>query len=75
LGASGGIELVIAVLALCKGVIPPTINLDNPDPNCDLDYTPNQPRERKLTAAMSNSFGFGGHNAAVIVGKLRSGQH
>jgi 3-oxoacyl-[acyl-carrier-protein] synthase II len=72
LGASGGIELVIAVLALRDGLIPPTINLDNPDPNCDLDYTPNKARERKISAAMSNSFGFGGHNAAVIVGKLRN---
>src|SRR6185369_8476314 len=70
LGASGGVELVLTVLALRDSVVPPTINLENPDPACDLDYTPNQPRERKLEAAMSNSFGFGGHNASVIVGKL-----
>jgi len=75
LGASGGVELVLAVLALRDSVIPPTINLEHPDPACDLDYTPNQPRERKLTAAMSNSFGFGGHNASVIVGQLRNGSH
>ena len=75
LGASGGVELVLTVLALRDSVIPPTINLENPDPACDLDYTPNQPRERKLTAAMSNSFGFGGHNASVIVGQLRNGTH
>jgi 3-oxoacyl-[acyl-carrier-protein] synthase II len=55
-------------------MIPPTINLDEPDPACDLDYTPNKPRERRLTAAMSNSFGFGGHNASVIVGQLRNGR-
>jgi 3-oxoacyl-[acyl-carrier-protein] synthase II len=74
LGASGGIELVITVKALERSVIPPTINLDNPDPECDLDYTPNQPRERRLRTAMSNSFGFGGHNASVIVGQFRNGK-
>jgi 3-oxoacyl-[acyl-carrier-protein] synthase II len=70
LGASGGIEMVVTVKALMNGVIPPTINLDNPDPACDLDYTPNTPRQRRFTHAMSNSFGFGGHNASVIIGKL-----
>jgi 3-oxoacyl-[acyl-carrier-protein] synthase II len=73
LGASGGIELVVTVKALERGVIPPTINLDTPDPDCDLDYTPNHPRERRITGAMSNSFGFGGHNASVIVGTLQNG--
>jgi 3-oxoacyl-[acyl-carrier-protein] synthase II len=73
LGASGGIELVITVKVLERGLIPPTINLDTPDPECDLDYTPNRPRERRITGAMSNSFGFGGHNASVIVGSLRNG--
>ena len=71
LGASGGVELVLTVLALRDGKIPPTINLENPDPKCDLDYTPNEARERKIEAAMSNSFGFGGHNATVIVSRLR----
>jgi 3-oxoacyl-[acyl-carrier-protein] synthase II len=71
LGASGGVELVLSILALRDGLVPPTINYDEPDPDCDLDYTPNQARERKLTAAMSNSFGFGGHNASLIVGRLR----
>ncbi len=69
LGASGGIELILAIKALRSGVVPPTINLDTPDPDCDLDYTPNQAKERDLTYAMSNSFGFGGHNASVIVRK------
>jgi len=73
LGASGGVELVLAVLALGKGTIPPTINYQTPDPNCDLDYTPNQARELKTSVAMSNSFGFGGHNASLVVGLLRNG--
>ena len=69
LGASGGIELILAIKAIQTGAIPPTINLDTPDPDCDLDYTPNQAKEREATYAMSNSFGFGGHNASVIVRK------
>jgi len=71
LGASGGIEMVLTVTALNENVVPPTINLETPDPKCDLDYTPLEARERKLDVAMSNSFGFGGHNASVIVGTLR----
>jgi 3-oxoacyl-[acyl-carrier-protein] synthase II len=73
LGASGGVEMVFCLLALRDGVIPPTINLDNPDPLCDLDYTPNQARQRAIAVTMSNSFGFGGHNGSLIVGKLRNG--
>jgi 3-oxoacyl-[acyl-carrier-protein] synthase II len=73
LGASGGIELVVTVKAIERSVVPPTINLQTPDPDCDLDYTPNQPRQRDIKVAMSNSFGFGGHNASVIVGRLRNG--
>jgi 3-oxoacyl-[acyl-carrier-protein] synthase II len=72
LGASGGVEMVFCVLALRDGVIPPTINYHTPDPVCDLDYTPNQARERKIAVAMSNSFGFGGHNGSLIVGRLRN---
>jgi 3-oxoacyl-[acyl-carrier-protein] synthase II len=68
LGASGGVELVLCMKALQHGVVPPTINYQTPDPDCDLDYTPNTPRERKLQAVMSNSFGFGGHNASIIAG-------
>jgi 3-oxoacyl-[acyl-carrier-protein] synthase II len=67
LGASGGIELVVTVKALMDSVIPPTINLDEADPECDLDYTPNQARSRKIGYAMSNSFGFGGHNASILI--------
>jgi 3-oxoacyl-[acyl-carrier-protein] synthase II len=73
LGASGGIELVVTVRALVEGLVPPTINLTNPDPACDLDYTPNTARERRFAYAMSNSFGFGGHNASIVVGALRNG--
>jgi len=67
LGASGGVELIFAALAVRDNVAPPTINYETPDPRCDLDYTPNQPRERRIDVAMSNSFGFGGHNACVMV--------
>ncbi|MEM8946737.1 MAG: beta-ketoacyl-ACP synthase II [Planctomycetota bacterium] len=71
LGASGGVELVFCMLALRDQVAPPTINLQTPDPECDLNYTPNTPQEREIRAAMSNSFGFGGHNASIIVGQLK----
>ncbi len=73
LGASGGIELVLTIKAIGDKVVPPTINLDTPDPECDLDYTPRQPRERTIKTAMSNSFGFGGHNASIVIGSLRNG--
>ena len=70
LGASGGIELILSAKAMLASKIPPTINLDNPDPDCDLDYTPNTAKDRQVTYAMSNSFGFGGHNASIIVRKF-----
>jgi 3-oxoacyl-[acyl-carrier-protein] synthase II len=73
LGASGGVELVVTLLAMRDSLVPPTSNLDTPDPACDLDYTPNKPRERRIDVAMSNSFGFGGHNASLVVGRLRNG--
>ncbi|MCR9117749.1 MAG: beta-ketoacyl-[acyl-carrier-protein] synthase II, partial [bacterium] len=74
LGASGGIEAVISTKALVANVAPPTINLENPDPNCDLDFTPLTPKERKMETVMSNSFGFGGHNAAIIIGRYDGGK-
>jgi 3-oxoacyl-[acyl-carrier-protein] synthase II len=69
LGAAGGIEFIACLFALRDQVAPPTINLENPDPDCDLDYVPNQAREMSIKVAMSNSFGFGGHNAILVVGK------
>ena len=71
LGASGGIELVVCALTIARGVIAPTVNLDHPDPDCDLDYTPNIARAANVEIAMSNSFGFGGHNASLILSRLR----
>ncbi len=67
LGASGGVEMIFSVLAINHSLVPPTINYHTPDPKCDLDYTPNTPKERQVRVALSNSFGFGGHNACVLV--------
>ena len=69
LGAAGGIEAVVAVKSIKDGVVPPTINYDTPDPECDLDYAPNEKREMEITASMSTSLGFGGHNAAILFKK------
>lgn len=70
LGAAGAIELIAATLALQDNIIPPTLNLENPDPLCDLDYVPQQARQQELKVALSDSLGFGGHNAALIIRKL-----
>lgn len=69
LGAAGGIETIICALALRDQILPPTINYENPDPDCDLDYVPNQARPAKVNVALSNSLGFGGHNATIILRK------
>ncbi len=70
LGAAGGVEFVVCCLAIKDGVIPPTINYEHPDPECDLDYVPNIARKTDVSACMSNSLGFGGHNASLIVKKF-----
>lgn len=67
LGAAGALELIFTCLTICEGVIPPTINYETPDPECDLDYVPNQARTARVRTAMSNSFGFGGTNACLVV--------
>ncbi|MFH1401836.1 MAG: beta-ketoacyl-ACP synthase II [Parcubacteria group bacterium] len=69
LGAAGAVEAIITTLALREGIIPPTINLDSPDPECDLDYVPNQARKKEVQYALSNSFGFGGTNACLVFKK------
>ena len=67
LGGAGALEALICVKVLEDGIIPPTINYETPDPDCDLDYVPNEARPAAVKVAMSNSFGFGGHNACVVL--------
>jgi len=67
LGAAGSVESIVCILAIQHGLIPATINYSTPDPECDLDITPNQPKERKVRTALNNAFGFGGHNACLII--------
>ena len=69
LGAAGGVEAVFTALSLYNGFVPPTIGLNDPDPECDLDYVPNNGRNIDITYALSNSLGFGGHNASVLFKK------
>ncbi|MGZ0084844.1 beta-ketoacyl-ACP synthase II [Geobacillus sp. YF-1] len=71
LGATGAVEAIFSVLAIRDGVIPPTINYETPDPECDLDYVPNEARKQEVRAVLSNSFGFGGHNATLIFKNYR----
>jgi 3-oxoacyl-(acyl-carrier-protein) synthase len=70
IGAAGALEAIICVKAMEAGVMPPTINLDHPDPECDLDYVPNEARAKKLDVVMSNSFAFGGQNCVLIFRKF-----
>lgn len=71
LGGSGAVELVATIMSITEDIVHPTINYETPDPNCDLDYVPNKSRKLVVEKALSNSFGFGGHNATIIVGKYR----
>jgi len=71
LGAAGGIEAAVCVLAIHNGIVPPTINYENPDPDCDLDYVPNKARTMKVDVAISNNLGFGGHNASLVFKRLK----
>jgi 3-oxoacyl-[acyl-carrier-protein] synthase II len=70
LGAAGGVETIICAKAIQTGIVPPTINLENPDPECDLDYAPHKARTMEVNAVLNNSFGFGGHNATVLAQKF-----
>ena len=70
LGAAGGIELAACIKSINENIVAPTINLDDPDPECDLDYVPNTSRELNVDVALSNSFGFGGHNASIVLKKF-----
>jgi len=70
LGGAGAIETAACLLSIRDGVIPPTINLEHPDPECDLDYTANTAKQNKVRIALNNSFGFGGHNATLVVAEF-----
>ena len=69
LGAAGALEAIICCKTIKEGIIPPTINYEHPDPECDLDYVPNKARECNVRTAISNSFGFGGHNSVIAIKK------
>jgi 3-oxoacyl-(acyl-carrier-protein) synthase len=69
MGATGAVEAIFCVQAIRDGILPPTIHYETPDPDCDLDYIPNQAREKKVDLALSNAFGFGGHNAVLAIRK------
>lgn len=72
LGAAGGVEMIVCALSIKNSIMPPTLNYETPDPECDLDYVPNKPRAHKINVALSNALGFGGHNATLIVKKFTS---
>src|SRR5262249_62384499 len=71
IAAAGAVELIISITAMRQGILPPTINYETPDPDCDLDYIPNVAREKKARHILSNSFGFGGQNSPVTVNEFR----
>ena len=71
MGATGAVEAIFCAKTLETQMLPPTINLENPDPRCDLDYVPNQARAARVDHILSNSFGFGGHNAAIVISRYQ----
>jgi 3-oxoacyl-[acyl-carrier-protein] synthase II len=71
IAAAGVTEMIVCLLAIRDGVLPPTINYENPDPDCNLDYVPNTAREARCDIALNNSFGFGGQNISLVVGRFR----
>ena len=71
LGAAGAVETIACAFSLQRGILPPTVNYQTPDPECDLDYIPNRPREKKIAVALNNAFGFGGHNGCLILKKFQ----
>ena len=73
--ACGGIELAVCLLAMQSGIVPPTINLDNPSEECDLDYVPNQARQQQVDTILSNSFGMGGQNSCLVIGRYNNSNH
>jgi 3-oxoacyl-[acyl-carrier-protein] synthase II len=72
LGAAGAVEAIFSVRTITDGIIPPTINYETPDPDCDLDYVPNTARKQEVRTVLSNSLGFGGHNAALVFKKYEA---
>jgi 3-oxoacyl-[acyl-carrier-protein] synthase II len=70
IAAAGSVEAIICFLAMRDGVMPPTINLENPDPECDLDYIPHEARDKEINVALTNSFGFGGQNIALVLKRI-----
>ena len=72
LGASGGVELIASISAIRNNVVPPTINLETPDPECDLDYVPNEARSHQVDVVLSNSFGLGGQNASLVLRRYQA---
>jgi 3-oxoacyl-[acyl-carrier-protein] synthase II len=73
-GAAGAIEAIFSIKTIETGWIPPTINYEIPDPECDLDYVPNEARQQEVNLVLSNSFGFGGHNACLVLGRYDNGR-
>ena len=73
IGGAGAVEAAITIMVIRHGIVPPTINLTHPDPECDLDYVPNVARRAKVTTALSNSFGFGGHNSVLVLRQYGEG--